>query len=343
MTKQRLTNLDVIKLFLAFIIIFHHFQQNFSLYMPLVNFYGGVYDWSRAVELFFMISGFLLARNDDTNEKLYIRPVVRRYIGFLFAAVPAGIACAVQACLIHQMTGNWMGDVVLDVPKIIRGLLLVDRGYIYSGLSINNPTWFCTILLYCDALFYFVKCLDMEFKKINKVYIYILITVFYAIFYKSSAITVIYVPFFNYDMNRGGAAFFIGCLLFHVFKLPKKKQWAVRAAFLALAAIMSLKYGLLSDKVSVFCVFPLLADAAVNTKQTDSKFISGTQGVSMYMYLWHIFFINLIIICITIGINVPLTPITMLVLAAVVFLFSLAWQKTYGKWAQKTVKKLFRN
>lgn len=50
---------DLLKIISATLIVFHHYQQLFSIRFEHINFFGGFTSFGILVELFFMISGFL--------------------------------------------------------------------------------------------------------------------------------------------------------------------------------------------------------------------------------------------------------------------------------------------
>ena len=68
MNKSRFTNLDFIKVIIATLIVFHHYQYLSGIKFNHINFYGGRIYYGYLVELFFMISGFLMQKSYEHKE-----------------------------------------------------------------------------------------------------------------------------------------------------------------------------------------------------------------------------------------------------------------------------------
>ena len=326
MKTQRLTNLDIVKMLACLSIIFHHFQQNTGLVLPYINFYGGGFDWSSTVELFFMISGFLAVKTDKPTDKNVVKTFAIKYLRFLVTVVPAGIVAAAAAYAVYFETGGWLSGVSYTPWKVVKGLLLADRGWFGTdGLTLNNPTWFLSILLFCFALFYAIKALCLKYDFLKARYFYAAAVLIYFLLFRYAGFT--YFPFFNPEMYRGAIPFFIGCILCDIYSLPKKKLWILRGAALVLAAVL-FKFYRFGGIFLVFGLYPLIIDICVDTKQAEGVFARAAGEISPAAYIWHVPFLQVIITIAALrGTYFPVYPATMIGFALFVCLFSWLWHK----------------
>lgn len=60
MEKARNNSLDFLKIIATILIVFHHYQQELNVKFTQINFFGGKFYFGYLVELFFLISGFLM-------------------------------------------------------------------------------------------------------------------------------------------------------------------------------------------------------------------------------------------------------------------------------------------
>lgn len=326
MKTQRLTNLDIIKMLACLSIIFHHFQQNTGLTLPYINFYGGSFDWSSTVELFFMISGFLAVRTDKAGEKGIFKAFVKKYLRFLVTVIPAGLLAAAAAYAVYFKTGGWLSGISYTPWKVIKGLLLIDRGWFGTdGLTLNNPTWFLSILLFCFALFYAIKLFCARFDPLKAEYFYAAAVAVYFLLFRFAGF--FYLPFFNPEMYRGAIPFFVGCLLCKIYTLPDKKLWILRGISLVPAAALFKYYGMGSIFL-VFWLYPLIIDISVHSKQAGGAAVRALGEISPAAYIWHVPFLQVIITLVALcGLYFPVNVRSMLGFAAFVCLFAWLWHR----------------
>ena len=76
--KERYYNLDLIKSIAAVFIVFHHYQQMANVKFDGINFFGGSFYWGYLVELFFLISGFVMAVSDRKGKN-----IIQKFLGKL--------------------------------------------------------------------------------------------------------------------------------------------------------------------------------------------------------------------------------------------------------------------
>lgn len=174
--RERYHNLDLLRAVAAILIVFHHYQQFFSVSFGGINFYGGSFYWGYLVELFFMISGFVMAMNDKKEKS-----VIRRFFGKCIRVYPSSIL-ACTATLVVAYTGYFLlgefMDTSVDYSNIITifsSYLLVFSGWFMDiGLGINNPTWYLCVLLLCYIIYYGIDVISRRFH-LNQNILYVLV------------------------------------------------------------------------------------------------------------------------------------------------------------------------
>lgn len=340
MKEERLTNLDIVKLFAAVIIVFHHFQLSLHFYMPIFNFYGGAVNFGYIVELFFMIAGFLAVRNyrKDTRG---VKMLLYKYLVFLLQSLPAGLFILCLSLYAHNKFYVWICDTPVDINMAIRGLLLINRGLVYPVKSLNNPLWCFPIMLSCFAVFYFIKWLCRKTDKIheNHMYAFVIALCFILNKYMGG----VYLPFFNYEFYLCGIAFFIGCIFYGVLQLPHKHRMIARCAMLLAAVITALAVGVTNRAVAVICIYPAIIDISVNSAQAKGL-AERIGGLSTSLYIWHmpgIFALyTYIYFALSAGKDFIVTPAKMIAFTALLIVFSIIWDRIYTRPVLKKIKKV---
>ena len=342
MHSSHITNLDIIKVIAAFFIVFHHFQQCTGLVTGGINFYGGNYDWSLMVELFFMISGYLAVRNMKKNGEMTAKDLARKYVGYVVLAFPSILSCLAVEYALYRASGGAYGH-TYDIFKTIRSFLLIDNGFYYSGKSINNPTWFISMLLIYQIMFYAAGRVNHMLGGGKMPYIIFAVFVLYFVLgYGLKFLSdMYYLPFFNFQVYRGAAPFFCGCMLFYLFEFTAEKRWVLRVILMT-AMVWRISTVGFDMFVSVYMLFPLLIDLAVNTRGLTGKVFRDMSGVSMNMFLWHMPFIDCLFVYVF-AVNADITVETMIILSAAVFVFSIVWTKIYSVPLNKYIKRIFED
>ena len=215
--KKRLYNLDIIKILATFGILFHHYQQFFKLEFSGINFYGGSFSFGYLVELFFMISGFLVAYTDDGTS--YIYSFLKKYLRFLPSVLLAGIVFLLIRVISLHTLGYDLDGRSYSVANIIASLFLFQSGWgIEFSFAVNNPVWYLCVLLLCYLIYYVVTFLTKKFSVISRTYVLLflaMIAVLFNFFH-------VYIPFFHLANLRGYASFFIGVCLYDIYTSSDK-------------------------------------------------------------------------------------------------------------------------
>lgn len=284
--KKRYYNLDLIKVVASILIVFHHYQQLSGAVFDGINFFGGNFYWSYLVELFFVISGFVMAASNN-QEKSIIKRLVGKCIRIYPGTILACTAAIVIAYTGYFLQGEFLSTTVhyTNIGTIIASYTLTFCGWCFNvGLGINNPTWYLCVLLLCYIIYYAIEIVSQRVRLSKDVFYICVFGVSFVAFYFGKTL-----PWFFTNQNlRGYSCFFLGVLL-HNLIVARVSVQKIRVIVLGLAfltALGSWKLGIGSWFVLVLFLYPALVLLAVSVKQVSSK-ISYLAGVSYEMYLWH--------------------------------------------------------
>jgi len=274
--------------------------SHFSIghYLPDVQFFVGAIYWADpAVDLFFMLSAFVLC-----HIYVQVKPTpqaVRHYFSARFARIyPLYLATLLFILLLSSLAavrrGHFADD--LSVGDAIRQALVVNSWpYIGSNIHWNLPAWsisaeaFCYV--FCFPLFWIFWPQWGSLKKIPLI-ILIMALLSAAFFYtpRSSDMG-------NCACARAVFGFAIGALVFgvsHQWKTFSKYAAAISSAsgacFIALLIVCGL-FGVSNQYL--FWIFPtLIMGIAAESNSVVSKVLSSGPVhylgmISYSMYLWH--------------------------------------------------------
>ena len=158
MEKERNYSLDFLKIIATTLIIFHHWQQcTGAKFSYGINFAGGKFYWGYIVELFFIISGFVMFRyidkikSNEINFKIFAIKRFTRFIPMLFLGA---ILYEIIIIIYMKMYGtSWFGQQPSFWGTIIDSLG-IQNGWFFKDMNVNFPTWYCSVLLLMYVVFY---------------------------------------------------------------------------------------------------------------------------------------------------------------------------------------------
>ena len=213
-TKQIRRNgfLDIIKTIATIFIIFHHFQQAVDVRFSVINFWDGSFYFGRLVELFFVISGFLITPYVSKIEKgLSFRVFfVRRYLRLIPIVL---ISTVLDFIIVWVSNPNLFANnplkTLLETVLVALGIHgIINREVTFA----NNPMWYISVLLWCYIIFYVVFSLLNKLHA-NKRLFYLLFS--FALIIIGSCILLFgfNYPFLNEYVGRSMVAFFSGVIL----------------------------------------------------------------------------------------------------------------------------------
>ena len=164
MEKARNNSLDFLKIIATILIVFHHYQQELNVKFTQINFFGGKFYFGYLVELFFLISGFLMFNyiekiKQGLNFESFFINRVKRFLPL------AAIAAILYECLIYfyfRIFGEKFLEQGLNFFGTIISILGIQAGWSFENPMINNPMWYISVLILYFIL-YFNK--DFNIKK----------------------------------------------------------------------------------------------------------------------------------------------------------------------------------
>lgn len=176
MEKERNYGLDFKKIVATILIVFHHYQQDLNVEFSGINFFGGKFYFGYLVELFFLISGFLMFNyieriKQGLDFKSFFINRVKRLLPLV------AIAAILYECLIYfyfRIFGEKFLEQGLNFFGTIISILGIQAGWSFENPMINNPMWYISVLILCYILFYISTKISI-LKKINCVYLYVIL------------------------------------------------------------------------------------------------------------------------------------------------------------------------
>lgn len=289
--KKYLGGLDALKIFATLGIVFHHYQQDFGVRFKEFNFYGGLFDFGLLVELFFMISGFLLRYNDDNEDKDYILKFTKKIIRLWPMAAISSAFVIFLGFESKILLGKWYEEISVSIWNWFISIFLLFQGNAFGDVyGLNNPVWYLCVLLICYVIYYFIcfRCCNITIERI----FFILM-----IFVGSGIIQYgISLPFATIQNGRGYVAFFIGVILCDVCRNISQKKVLLCATigggfFMGLLIFAYETVNANLRMILNFVIYPTIIVWAVClefvNRICNNKIINFFGKTSYEVYIWH--------------------------------------------------------
>ena len=296
---KRNNGLDILKIVATILIVFHHYQQITGAIFESINFYNGKFYFGYMVELFFVISGYVMfpyikkIYDGSINFKTFI---AKRFLR-LFPLVAAGavgyeVLLYIYTCILHK---NWF-DINPTLWGMIIDCLMVQAGGSFINPCVNNPTWYISVLIICYICF-FTLTRKAKKCKINPYYLYIGM-IFVGMAVNSYGFDL---PFFNASTCRGYYAFFWGLILRKI--MPTIKGYALKheKIILILEIIIIIGIPIMIERESIwiqsgmnyiitfvyYTVLIIVFDSNKINKLFKGNIIRTLSAISFDVYIWH--------------------------------------------------------
>lgn len=275
----------------------HHYQQ--GVYLSGQGFFfGGQVYFGRLVELFFLISGYVMYKYQDLiKQGLSIKYFyLKRALRLLPLTALAAIVYEGGGMLYRRATGSDEFG-VLNLSGTLFDALGVQAGWASQNPFINNPTWYVSVLLLCYILFYCINKIS-SMKDINILYLYTSV-VLIGVGILSYGINL---PFLNVDAARGYYSFFTGVILANYLKRRRRVGRGCTAVALVVIALTAYTVVYYTKELSIpfddyfwltFAFFPaiiVLAETDVAARLFCWRGWSFFAKFSFDVYIWHICF-----------------------------------------------------
>lgn len=215
MKRERIDSLDGLKGIACLIIalLWHYLNmQPKGMGMPLQSLFGIFYDYGQYfVELFFMISGFVMAYcyKDKIDGGMDFLPYMGKRLKHLYPLFFTTLLCVlVLQVLYNALTGSFYVYQV-SVWHFILNVLCIQSGWFTTDQSFNGPAWCISVEIFLYILFYISTKLS---KKDRNAYVIISGIIFVCstiLVYRNNC----NYPILNMFMMRGVSCFYAGVLI----------------------------------------------------------------------------------------------------------------------------------
>lgn len=214
--KNRFYNVDFLRFILAIQVAVHHIARNWVGFSDFQNLLKPQFNWSNAVEYFFVIAGFFMFIKIDKNGDTF-KFIKSRYLRLAPLVIVFVILSAIFSIFVKGWSFSFDGN-------ILTLFLLQAVGFTKTttqGCVVNGALWFVSVLFWCSIFyFYLYKLLD---KKWFNFIVWLLVIVSYSILLHATnftlkAITENVYHFINLGVLRGLAGIGLGYFVAMVYK-----------------------------------------------------------------------------------------------------------------------------
>lgn len=294
MGKARNYGLDFLKIVATILIVFHHYQQALNVEFTKINFFGGKFYFGYLVELFFLISGFLMFNyieriKQGLDFKSFFINRVKRLLPLV------AIAAILYECLIYfyfRIFGEKFLDQGLNFFGTVISILGIQAGWSFENPMINNPMWYISVLILCYILFYILTKVSI-LKKYDYTYFYIILIFLGLSIQKNNTNS----AFLNYYTARGYYSFFFGVLFsiyFNNYKIRKSVKILSILLVIFITYLILRHYSIIEKNINytlTFIYYPALIiifNINIMKKIYSSKLIIKIAEISFNVYVWHV-------------------------------------------------------
>lgn len=295
-SSQRNYALDFLKCIATIAIVFHHYQQETGA-MFRFNFCGGWFYWGYVVELFFLISGYVICRYVTViyQGKMSLKQwTLKRTLRCIPMMAAGALAYEIFLYINNNVCGlSWSGITPTLWGTVIASLGLQANGF-FANPWVNNPTWYISVLFLCYVLFYLATALARKWK-VSPAYFYI-------------GMVLLGCGIEAYGLNwlilegqlaRGYRGFFFGLLLAMLIEKQGGKP-SGKLCLLSGAALITVALAYVFDKtllennvqyIVTFLVFPALIvmlETSVARRIFSSRIWGAWGKASFDVYIFHI-------------------------------------------------------
>jgi len=209
-----------------FIVVFHYFCVFYGADASKISYsevIRNLFQYSQyCVELFFMLSGFLMAYNykEKIQEYGIIEFVKKKIESLILPLIIANVWSLINNILVQVLVQKTT-QITVNIWNLLISIVPIHNGWIESqkiiGLPTNGTMWFIDVLILCYIIYYIIG----RFTRSNDLYMIwclIMTCLGYAcITYNWE------MPFLYYEDGRGYAPFFFGTLLYEIYSRTKEK------------------------------------------------------------------------------------------------------------------------
>lgn len=321
--KKHLGGLDILKILATIGIVFHHYQQDFNVRFDGYNFNNGAFYFGYLVELFFIISGFLMRYNDDKKNKNYTLKFTKKVMRIWpMAAISSVFVIGLGGCS-KLLLGKWWEEISNSIWNWFISIFLVFQGNAFKEeYGLNNPLWYVCVLFICYLIYYFI-CYKCDKDKAQRICFLIMVLIGSGIIEYE-----INFPFATIQNGRGYTGFFIGVILCDIYKKVSRRNLIIGSLLYGGIPILLFvyAYNIVNANLRMlllFVIYPTIVLWAVCLKPVswlgNNRLVKLLGKSSFEVYIWHYPCILLIkIIVASLSIEIKHTYVTMAIFALVI-------------------------
>lgn len=302
MERKRIFILDTLKIIATILIVFHHYQQILNIEFNKINFFGGKFYFGHLVELFFLISGFLMfnyiekIKQGLSFEEFFINRLKR----LLPLMTIGAISYESLIYFYSRIFGEKLLESELDFWGTIISSFGIQAGWSFENPMINNPMWYVSVLILCYIIFYVITKISI-IRNYKYTYFFI-IMIFLGISIQRNYTDL---AFFNTYTARGYYAFFFGILLsifFYNYRIGKFIKILSIFTVIFIIFLIFKHYHIVGKNLNytlTFIFYPaLIVGFHINKVNIIylKKIISKIAEISFNVYVWHVIGILILII-----------------------------------------------
>lgn len=305
MKKERIYSIDSLKGISCCVIAFiwHYLNMQYKTAgMPLYNILAPLYDNGQYfVELFFMISGFVIAycyRNKIQNGEDFLPYIKKRFEHLYPLFFTTLMVMLIMQYFYYQVTATYYVYKV-SAWHLILNILCIQSGWFNTEQSFNGPAWCISVEIFLYILYYITTKVTRNDKNAYTITnLAIFVTSMFFVYFKPCNL-----PILNLFMMRGISCFYAGTLICELNdRIPCEKK--------SLLSSMSL-IGLVIGRVAmpflglnfwetqakgqiglILLQWPIILFAVINFKSMrkimEIKPLVFLGKISMDIFLWHI-------------------------------------------------------
>ena len=227
--KKKLYYLDGLKTILSLSIVLFHYSAMFDHepaklpFSSFPQFADIIRRGNYAVEIFFIISGFLIAYNyKEKIRQISFFSFLKKRLHFLYWSAFFSVILGIVSRLLAIWVLDWENN--LNFWDILLSLTLTSHGYLQGKWPYGTTSWYIGILVLCYFIYYIISKISIRKPHMYFPLCIALIIVGWVCIYKFISF-----PFLYYNSAaRGYCCFFTGVLMydFQNSKIFNKKALA---------------------------------------------------------------------------------------------------------------------
>lgn len=304
--KEYYSGLDLLKFAIAAVIAFiYHYGIVYQAH-PFRDFPGMNFLYTQAawfVELFFMISGFVIYNSYYNRIREYKQTFSQFMIGRVIRIYPVMVLTVIVAAI-----GQWISIGAYGHPQIlgytddrntltgvVTSILGIQSGWFstHDSMSVNGPTWYISILMICYLIFFVILKGCKNNKNRENLCFLLMVLIGTYLYFKSWEIPLLYG-----SCARGYTNFFLGIFMAKLQKRYNSNSAKFKGILISICALVLFFYMYRTDNLgNIILMFSYVFSPSVlylflNLRGigwiSNNRVVSYLSKISLSVYLWNI-------------------------------------------------------